>query len=115
MGTKRKPDQSLNYPSKNKKTSTSPTDPNTTALIRSTILSILSKRQLNGTCCPSEISRQCFPDDWRDWMQPTRDVALTMMKEGVLEITQKGKPIDLLKPIIGPCRLRLKIVGEKNC
>jgi hypothetical protein len=47
-------------------------------------------------------------------MQPTRDVALTMMKEGVIEITQKGKPIDPLQPIIGPCRLRLKIGEEKE-
>jgi hypothetical protein len=47
-------------------------------------------------------------------MQPTRDVALTMMKEGVIEITQKGKAIDPLQPIIGPCRLRFKIGEEKE-
>ena len=40
-------------------------------------------------------------------MQATRDVAVLLHKQGVLEILQKGSPIDVSKPIRGPIRLRL--------
>lgn len=41
-------------------------------------------------------------------MQATRDVAVLLHKQGVLEILQKGSPIDVSKPIRGPIRLRLR-------
>lgn len=40
-------------------------------------------------------------------MQATRDIAVRLHKQGILEILQKGSPIDVSKPIRGPIRLRL--------
>ena len=44
-------------------------------------------------------------------MQATRDVAVQMAQQGRLEITQKGRPVDL-DSFKGPIRLRLPVKGQ---
>lgn len=47
-------------------------------------------------------------------MQTTRDVAVLLHREGFLEIVQKGKPVDISKPMRGPIRLRLCKKSQKG-
>lgn len=87
--------------------------------IQTCILRLLSKRQPGATICPSEAARELQKeieakqrthqpdnnDNWRSLMQPVRDVATEMAYAGIIDITQKGEPIN---PQVakGPIRLR---------
>ena len=66
------------------------------------ILGLLGARA--GTICPSEAARRVRPDDWREWMERTRQAARRMVAQELLEIRQKGRVVD---PSIakGPIRL----------
>jgi len=77
------------------------------AQIRREIIQVLEKRGVGKTCCPSEIPRKLFPKRWRDYMALTRLVAVQMVKEGLLDIYQRGKKVEI-DNIKGPIRLRLK-------
>ena len=46
------------------------------------------------------------PDDWRPLMPAVRAVAKEMADNGQIEVTQKGKVVDLAS-VKGPIRLRL--------
>ena len=70
------------------------------------ILSLLAQRGRDKTICPSEAAREVSPDDWRDLMDATRDVAARLAREGRIEVTQQGQPIDPASAH-GPVRLRL--------
>ena len=48
------------------------------------------------------------PARWRELMELTRNTARALATDGVIEITQKGRPVDPLA-FKGPIRLRLVI------
>ncbi len=75
------------------------------AEIERTILVLLQRRTDGRTICPSEAAR-ALGCDWRELMQPVRDVAASMADAGRLEITQQGEVIDP-REARGPIRLRL--------
>lgn len=89
-------------------------DASTKQAIEEAQLTLLSRRKPGATICPSEAARlhytntvdnQSEPDGWRQLMGPVRTVARTMAQRGVIEITQKGLPVDP-QHFTGPIRLR---------
>ena len=74
--------------------------------ISTTILTVARQRGIEKSTCPSEIARMLFPDDWRNHMDEIIDVAIDMHKQGKVQITQKGLPIDITH-IKGPIRIKI--------
>ncbi|RZK19827.1 MAG: DUF3253 domain-containing protein [Pedobacter sp.] len=81
--------------------------------IKATILKEAAMRGPEKSTCPSEIARKLFPDHWRAYMASIREEAITLQKQGLVLITQKGKPIDT-ESIKGPIRITILIKEQKN-
>ncbi|MCG2592215.1 DUF3253 domain-containing protein [Ramlibacter sp. XY19] len=79
--------------------------PVTDAGIRAAILDLLALRKPLATICPSEAARALEADDWRPLMPRVRAVALSMAREGVVEIRQRGRTVAPVEPLRGPIRL----------
>jgi hypothetical protein len=76
--------------------------------IRQAIISLLDKRDMGKTICPSEASRAVFGSPRGNdnaCMDRTRHVVAKLVDEGVIEVCQKGKVVDLSEAT-GPIRLR---------
>lgn len=71
------------------------------------ILHLLQKQPRGASICPSEATRLVRSEDWRDWLESTREAARRLHAAGQLDILQKGRPVNpsLAK---GPIRLRLR-------
>ena len=82
------------------------------AALERTILDLLAQRAEGATICPSDAARAAHPDDWRDWMEPTRQAARRLVDAGTVSITQGGTPVDPLATK-GPIRIRLNT--DKCC
>ncbi len=65
-----------------------------TALERA-VLSLLGRRAVGATVCPSEAARAVGTEDtWRDLMEPARRAARRMVAAGEVEITRGGMIVD---------------------
>ncbi|CAM3341474.1 DUF3253 domain-containing protein [Paracoccus nototheniae] len=67
----------------------------TEADLRKAILAQIGRLRPGTTCCPSQIARDLRGDrgeDWRTLMTPLRQHALALAAEGLVRITQNGKP-----------------------
>ncbi|QXV67160.1 DUF3253 domain-containing protein [Mucilaginibacter sp. 21P] len=73
--------------------------------ISQTILKMASQRAPDKTVCPSEIARALFPDDWRKHMADIRNEAIKLQEAGEVQITQKGKAVDV-EHLKGPVRIK---------
>ncbi len=65
--------------------------------LEAAILALLAARGPGRSLDPAEAARAVggdHPDGWGPLMQPLRRVAVTLMKEGRLVITRKGRPVD---------------------
>jgi len=70
------------------------------------ILALLAQRDAGRTICPSEAARALGGDDgFRPLMGIVRDAARALVADGVIEVTQGGRPADL-DAARGPIRLR---------
>lgn len=95
------------------------------ALLENTMREIVASRAYPATACPSEVPRRLEAlyqqqqrqrrlgrpplPPWRELMEPTREVARRLAREGVLDITQRGRVVeDLEGTIRGPIRLRAR-------
>ena len=61
------------------------------------MLTLAAERGPGKTACPSEAARAVagdHPDQWGPLMQPARRVAVSLMKQGRLVITRKGRVVD---------------------
>lgn len=74
-------------------------------LIKKTIMEILEKRGKDKSICPSEIARLLFNANWRDYMEPVRDVANELYLLKKIDITQKNQSVGINYK--GPIRLKL--------
>jgi hypothetical protein len=74
------------------------------ARIERTIRELLAQRDEGKTICPSDAAR-ALADDFRPLMDPVRRVAREMVARGELEVTQKGRVVDI-DTARGPIRLR---------
>lgn len=74
--------------------------------IKQKILELVRRRGADKTICPSEVAR-ALEDDWRPLMKDVRREAAELVRQGRIEVLQKGKVVDLAKAR-GAIRLRLK-------
>ncbi|MEM8963040.1 MAG: DUF3253 domain-containing protein [Acidobacteriota bacterium] len=75
--------------------------------LESAIESLLARRGVTKTICPSEAARAVAPDAWRPLMERTRSAARRLAAAGRLEVLAKGRVIDATEAR-GPIRLRWK-------
>lgn len=73
-------------------------------VLRMAILDYCSRRK-EKTFCPSEVIRQMFPEDWELFMPEIQEVIMTMCREGLIQVSQKGVPVDPFKNPKGPVRI----------
>lgn len=73
--------------------------------LEAAILELLDRRPNGASICPSEAARAVNPDDWRSLMEPARRAARRLVARELVNITQKGRPVDpsMFK---GPIRIR---------
>ena len=64
--------------------------------IRECILRFAHKRGPDKSLCPSEVARDLRPEDWRPLMPDVRQSTATLVKEGLVTVTQFGNPVDPL-------------------
>lgn len=78
--------------------------------LESAILKLLAERAQGKSICPSEAAKlvggTATRHDWESLMEPAREVARRLAKEGKILVTQKGKVVDAARAK-GPIRLRL--------
>jgi hypothetical protein len=72
---------------------------------RDAILEILQARSPEASMCPSEAARAIAGTDFREHMDLVRETAAGLAAEGVIEVTQGGRPVDIARAR-GPVRLR---------
>lgn len=72
---------------------------------REAILELLAERGAEKTICPSDAARALAGERFRPEMETVRDAARRLVREGRIEVTQKGEPVDL-DSARGPVRLR---------
>lgn len=78
-------------------------------MIKEGIINLVNKRGIEKTCWPSEIPRlQLKLNNWREYLQLTRDVCFQLCKAGIIEISQKGSKLtnEQLSSCKGPIRIR---------
>ncbi|HEU4636201.1 MAG TPA: DUF3253 domain-containing protein [Edaphobacter sp.] len=85
-------------------------DANKAEELETAILELLAERGVEKSICPSEAAKRVGGTSsrhgWESLMEPAREVARRLAKEGRIIVTQKGKPVDPFKAK-GPIRLRL--------
>jgi hypothetical protein len=69
------------------------------------VLEVLAGRSEGATACPSEVARREAPDAWREHMEDVRQAAARLVAEGLVEVTQGGRVVELAQAK-GPVRLR---------
>ena len=75
--------------------------------IERSILALLERRGPGKTICPSDAARALGGEgEWRALMAPVRERARAMAAEGRLEVTQRGRVVDI-DQARGAIRLRL--------
>jgi len=75
--------------------------------IESAILALAGHRSPDGTICPSDAARAIGGRSWREVVPEVRSVARRMARDGQVEITQHGEPLDPDADWRGPVRIRL--------
>ena len=70
------------------------------------IFALLAERAPGKSICPSEAARAAGGEDWRRLMGQVRGVAVGLARQGRLEITRHGRPVDP-ESFKGVYRLRL--------
>lgn len=73
-------------------------------VLRTAILDFCRRRK-GKSFCPSEVVRQMYPEDWRLFMPDIQDTMMDMYREGFIQVTQGGEPIDPNHPPKGPVRI----------
>lgn len=72
--------------------------------LAATIRTLLRHRAEGATICPSEAARVVGGQQWRELMPLTREVAVGLSSQGIVEGRQGGRLIDL-QDAVGPVRL----------
>ena len=75
--------------------------------IEAAILTLVAKRGMQSSACPSEVARALSKSNWRALMPRVRDLAWQLMQLGQLDISQGGVSIAGNARVVGPLRIRL--------
>ncbi|MFN3998141.1 DUF3253 domain-containing protein [Algoriphagus sp.] len=73
-------------------------------VLRTAIFDFCNRRKAKSFC-PSEVVRQMFPEDWALFMPDIREVMMVMYREGLIQVSQKGIPVDREENPKGPVRI----------
>ena len=73
--------------------------------IREVLLQLAAERAPEKTFCPSEAARRLDHEHWRAYMAEVKAQAQILVKEGRLQVTQKGKVVNW-DETQGPVRLQ---------
>jgi hypothetical protein len=84
---------------------TAGTGPPTPAELERVILRLLRQRSAEASICPSDAARAARPDGWRALMDEVRAAAGRLAARGEVDITQRGRVIDIATAR-GPVRIR---------
>ena len=68
------------------------------------VRTLLRHRDADKTICPSDVARTVGGDGWRRLMPAAREVAADLADQGVIEVRQRGEPVDI-RTAKGPVRL----------
>ena len=79
--------------------------------LRRAILSLARERGSDKTICPSDAARAVGGERWRDLMEPARDIARDLARDGVVEISQRGTVLDPDAGWRGPIRTSRRAEG----
>lgn len=83
-----------------------------TATLAAEILRQTAARGPDSSICPSEVARALAPEEsWRGLLGPIRQAAMTLAREGRVQVLRKGKPVPLDQPPHGVLRLRQPPAG----
>lgn len=72
--------------------------------LRRAVLDLLQRRAATSTICPSDAARAVGGAGWRSAMPLARDVAARLADEGVVEVRQGGRRVDV-RTARGPVRI----------
>lgn len=81
-----------------------PTPAGSATRVRSA-MAALARKRAPATTCPSDAARAVGGERWRSLMAAARDAAVALADEGVVELRQRGEPIDHRLPWRGPVRV----------
>ncbi|WP_297338187.1 DUF3253 domain-containing protein [Algoriphagus sp.] len=73
-------------------------------VLKTALLEMCRKRG-DSSFCPSEVARQLYPEDWRNFMDEILAEAMKLYRSGEIRITQSGKNIDPHQEVKGPIRI----------
>ncbi|SEF48880.1 DUF3253 domain-containing protein [Algoriphagus boritolerans] len=73
-------------------------------ILRVAILDFCGRRK-EKSFCPSEVLRQMFPEDWELFMPDIREVMMAMYREGLIQVSQRGVPVNPFENPNGPVRI----------
>jgi hypothetical protein len=80
--------------------------------LRAAILALARHRGPRSSICPSDAARAIGGEGWRDLNAESRSIALSLARDGVVEITQRGAAVDPDRPSRGPIRIRMTPTDE---
>lgn len=75
------------------------------ARLTSAMLTLLRSRDEASSICPSDAARAIGATTWRSLVPVAREVAGALVVDGVVEVTQRGQPVDAADAK-GPVRIR---------
>jgi hypothetical protein len=81
-----------------------PTSDGRRVRLAATMRALLRHRRPEATICPSDAARVVGGESWRDLMDPAREVAAELVREGIVVVRQHGQDVDLAAAT-GPVRL----------
>jgi hypothetical protein len=62
-------------------------------VLRTAILEMCRQKK-NDPFCPSDVVKRMFPEDWEEFLEEVKSVAMELNREGSILILQNEKPID---------------------
>lgn len=82
--------------------------------LSSGIRALAEHRGPRSSICPSDAARAVGGDNWRELMADAYAVARELAKDGSIEITQGGRPLDPDGDWRGPIRIRSLAGGSPH-
>jgi hypothetical protein len=86
------------------------TDTGRAARVDATVLALSTHRSPDKTICPSDAARTIGGDDWRGLMPLVRERLRALAQQGLIDVLQRGEPVNANDVWRGPIRARRRSV-----